>query len=293
MQNPINTAAGTFGYGWEFQNFFDVSQLGAITTKGCAAEPWPATPRPAWPRSRAGMINSVGLQNPGVAAFARESGPWLEQLSKDGCQPYCQAPVTPLTSLSARSRCMSSCCPSGCRLRDQRSCPNIAAGGAAMGSSPEGASAVMAACRKVTDKPLFVKMAPVNVAEIAKALEAVGADGLSVINSIQGMAIDVHTRKSRAAKPKGSFSGPLCHHIAVRMVWEVAQAVDIPINGVGGVMTGEDAAEFILAGATCVSVGMAGFVDPCASIKIAHELEAWAESQGVKDINELVGAFEC
>ena len=114
-----------------------------------------------------------------------------------------------------------------------------------------------------------------------------------VINSIQGMAIDVHTRKSRVAKPKGGLSGPLCHHIAVRMVWEVAQAVDIPINGVGGVMTGEDAAEFILAGATCVSVGMANFVDPCASLKIAHELEAWAESQGVKDINELVGAFEC
>ena len=134
--------------------------------------------------------------------------------------------------------------------------------------------------------------APV-IAEIAKALEAAGADGLSVINSIQGMAIDVHTRKSRVAKPKGGLSGPLCHHIAVRMVWEVAQAVDIPINGVGGVMTGEDAAEFILAGATCVSVGMANFVDPCASLKIARELEAWAESQGVKDINELVGAFEC
>ena len=128
-------------------------------------------------------------------------------------------------------------CPWAAGYEINVSCPNIAAGGAAMGSSPEGASSVMAACRKVTDKPLFVKMAPVNVAEIAKALEAAGADGLSVINSIQGMAIDVHTRKSRVAKPKGGLSGPLCHHIAVRMVWEVAQAVDIPINGVGGVMT--------------------------------------------------------
>ena len=264
MQNPINTAAGTFGYGWQFQNFFDVSQLGAITTKGCAAEPWPGNPAPRMAEIPGGMINSVGLQNPGVAAFARESGPWLEQL-----------------------------CPWAAGYEINVSCTNIAAGGAAMGSTPEGASSVMAACRKVTDKPLFVKMAPVNVAEIAKALEAAGADGLSVINSIQGMAIDVHTRKSRVAKPKGGLSGPLCHHIAVRMVWEVAQAVDIPINGVGGVMTGEDAAEFILAGATCVSVGMANFVDPCASLKIAHELEAWAESQGVKDINELVGAFEC
>lgn len=293
MQNPINTAAGTFGYGWQFQNFFDVSQLGAITTKGCAAEPWPGNPAPRMAEIPGGMINSVGLQNPGVAAFARESGPWLEQLSKDGCQVICQVAGHSVDEFVRALELYVELCPWAAGYEINVSCPNIAAGGAAMGSTPEGASSVMAACRKVTDKPLFVKMAPVNVAEIAKALEAAGADGLSVINSIQGMAIDVHTRKSRVAKPKGGLSGPLCHHIAVRMVWEVAQAVDIPINGVGGVMTGEDAAEFILAGATCVSVGMANFVDPCASLKIAHELEAWAESQGVKDINELVGAFEC
>lgn len=239
------------------------------------------------------MINSVGLQNPGVAAFARESGPWLEQLSKDGCQVICQGRRSLRRGVCPRARDVCRAVPLGCRLRDQRELPQYCRRRCRHGSTPEGASSVMAACRKVTDKPLFVKMAPVNVAEIAKALEAAGADGLSVINSIQGMAIDVHTRKSRVAKPKGGLSGPLCHHIAVRMVWEVAQAVDIPINGVGGVMTGEDAAEFILAGATCVSVGMANFVDPCASLKIAHELEAWAESQGVKDINELVGAFEC
>lgn len=293
MQNPINTAAGTFGYGWQFQNFFDVSQLGAITTKGCAAEPWPGNPAPRMAEIPGGMINSVGLQNPGVAAFARESGPWLEQLSKDGCQVICQVAGHSVDEFVRALEMYVELCPWAAGYEINVSCPNIAAGGAAMGSTPEGASSVMAACRKVTDKPLFVKMAPVNVAEIAKALEAAGADGLSVINSIQGMAIDVHTRKSRVAKPKGGLSGPLCHHIAVRMVWEVAQAVDIPINGVGGVMTGEDAAEFILAGSTCVSVGMANFVDPCASLKIAHELEAWAESQGVKDINELVGAFEC
>lgn len=293
MQNPINTAAGTFGYGWQFQNFFDVSQLGAITTKGCAAEPWPGNPAPRMAEIPGGMINSVGLQNPGVAAFARESGPWLEQLSKDGCQVICQVAGHSVDEFVRALEMYVELCPWAAGYEINVSCPNIAAGGAAMGSTPEGASAVMAACRKVTDKPLFVKMAPVNVAEIARALEAAGADGLSVINSIQGMAIDVHTRKSRVAKPKGGLSGPLCHHIAVRMVWEVAQAVDIPINGVGGVMTGEDAAEFILAGASCVSVGMANFVDPCASLKIARELEAWAESQGVKDINELVGAFEC
>ena len=246
MQNPINTAAGTFGYGWQFQNFFDVSRLGAITTKGCAAEPWPGNPAPRMAEIPGGMINSVGLQNPGVAAFARESGPWLEQLSKDGCQVICQVAGHSVEEFVRALEMYVELCPWAAGYEINVSCPNIAAGGAAMGSSPEGAS-----------------------------------------------AIDVHTRKSRVAKPKGGLSGPLCHHIAVRMVWEVAQAVNIPINGVGGVMTGEDAAEFILAGATCVSVGMANFVDPCASLKIAHELEAWAESQGVKDINELVGAFEC
>ena len=175
MQNPINTAAGTFGYGWQFQNFFDVSQLGAITTKGCAAEPWPGNPAPRMAEIPGGMINSVGLQNPGVAAFARESGPWLEQLSKDGCQVICQVAGHSVDEFVRALEMYVELCPWAAGYEINVSCPNIAAGGAAMGSSPEGASAVMAACRKVTDKPLFVKMAPVNVAEIAKALEAAGA----------------------------------------------------------------------------------------------------------------------
>lgn len=293
MQNPINTAAGTFGYGWQFQNFFDVSKLGAITTKGCAAEPWPGNPAPRMAEVRGGMINSVGLQNPGVRAFAEESGPWLDQLSKDGCQVICQVCGHSTPEYVHALELFDELCPWAAGFEINVSCPNIAAGGAACGSTPEGAGEVMRACRKVTDRPLFVKMAPANVVDVARALEAEGADGLSIINSIQGMAIDVNTRRSRVAKPKGGLSGPLCHPIAVRMVWEVAQAVDLPINGVGGVMTGEDAAEFILAGATCVSVGMANFVDPTASLRIAGELEQWAESQGVSDINELVGAFEC
>ena len=293
MQNPINTAAGTFGYGWQFQNFFDVSKLGAITTKGCADVAWPGNPAPRMAEVRGGMLNSVGLQNPGVRAFAAESGPWLDQLEQDGCRVICQVVGHSTEEFVRALELFDELCPWASGFEINVSCPNIAAGGAAMGSTPEGAAGVMRACRKVTNKPLFVKMAPVNVAEIAKALEDAGADGLSVINSIQGMSIDVHTRRSRVTKPKGGLSGPLCHPIAVRMVYEVAQAVDIPINGVGGVMSGEDAAEFILAGATCVSVGMANFVDPCASLKIAQELEAWAESQGVSDINELIGAFEC
>ena len=293
MKNPINTASGTFGYGWQFSELMDVSQLGAITTKGCAAEPWPGNPAPRMAEVPGGMMNSVGLQNPGVAAFAEQSGSWLADLTAKGTQVICQVAGHSTEEYVRALEMFVELCPWAAGYEINVSCPNIAAGGAACGSTPQGASEVIRACRKVTDKPLFVKMAPVRIPEIARALEAEGADGLTVINSIPGMSIDVHTRRSRLSKPTGGLSGPLCHPIAVRMVWEAANAVDIPICGVGGVMTGEDAAEFILAGACCVSVGMANFVEPDASVRILHELEAWAESQGVKDINELIGAFEC
>ena len=293
MKNPINTASGTFGQGWQFSELMDVSALGAITTKGCAAEPWPGNPAPRMTEVRGGMMNSVGLQNPGVEAFARDYGPWLSDLIDKGTQVICQVAGHSTEEYVRALEMFDELCPWAAGFEINVSCPNIAAGGIACGSTPEGAADVMRACRKVTDRPLFIKMAPVRIPEIARALEAEGADGLTVINSIPGMAIDVHTRRSKLSKPTGGLSGPLCHPIAVRMVWEAANAVDIPVCGVGGVMTGEDAAEMILAGACCVSVGMASFVEPDASVRILHELEEWAESQGVKDINELIGAFEC
>lgn len=293
MKNPINTASGTFGQGWQFSELMDVSALGAITTKGCAAEPWPGNPAPRMTEVRGGMMNSVGLQNPGVEAFARDYGPWLSDLTDKGTQVICQVAGHSTEEYVRALEMFDELCPWAAGFEINVSCPNIAAGGIACGSTPEGAADVMRACRKVTDRPLFIKMAPVRIPEIARALEAEGADGLTVINSIPGMAIDVHTRRSKLSKPTGGLSGPLCHPIAVRMVWEAANAVDIPVCGVGGVMTGEDAAEMILAGACCVSVGMASFVEPDASVRILHELEQWAESQGVKDINELIGAFEC
>lgn len=293
MKNPINTASGTFGQGWQFSELMDVSALGAITTKGCAAEPWPGNPAPRMTEVRGGMMNSVGLQNPGVEAFARDYGPWLSDLTDKGTQVICQVAGHSTQEYVRALEMFDELCPWAAGFEINVSCPNIAAGGIACGSTPEGAADVMHACRKVTDRPLFIKMAPVRIPEIARALEAEGADGLTVINSIPGMAIDVHTRRSKLSKPTGGLSGPLCHPIAVRMVWEAANAVDIPVCGVGGVMTGEDAAEMILAGACCVSVGMASFVEPDASVRILHELEEWAESQGVKDINELIGAFEC
>lgn len=293
LKNPINTAAGTFGQGWQFTNFMDVSELGAITTKGCAAEPWPGNPKPRMTEVPGGIMNSVGLQNPGVRAFAEESGPYLADLTDKGTVVICQVAGHSVEEYVAALELFDELCPWAAAFEINVSCPNISAGGAAMGSTPEGAAEVMRACRSVTKKPLLVKMAPVRLPEIARALEAEGADGLTVINSIPGMAIDVHTRRSKISRPTGGLSGPLLHPIAVRMVWEVCQAVDIPVCGVGGVMTGEDAAEFILAGATSVAVGMASFVDPAASVRILHELEEWAESQGVSSINELIGAFEC
>ncbi|MDY4040694.1 MAG: dihydroorotate dehydrogenase [Collinsella sp.] len=292
MKNPVNTASGTFGYGWQFADLMDVSCLGAITTKGCAAEPWAGNPAPRMTEVPGGMMNSVGLQNPGVRAFAAESGPWLSDLADAGTQVICQVAGHSTEEYVAALELFCELCPWAAGFEINVSCPNLAAGGVACGSTPEGAADVMRACRRVTDRPLFVKMAPVRVPEIARALEDAGADGLTLINSISGMSIDVTTRRSKLSKPTGGLSGPLCHPIAVRMVWEAARVVEIPICGVGGVMSGEDAAEFILAGATCVGVGMANLIDPASSARILDELTAWAEGQGVSDINELVGALE-
>lgn len=292
MKNPINTASGTYGFGWQFEGFYDVSRLGAITTKGCAAEPWPGNPAPRMAEVTSGMMNSVGLQNPGVRSLVDSYGEYLQQLSDKGTQVICQVAGHSVDEYVRAVDLFEELAPFAAGLEINISCPNIAAGGCAMGSTPEGAAEVIRAVRSHTKRPLLVKMAPARVVEVAQALEAEGADALTVINSISGMAIDVDTRRSRLSRPTGGMSGPALHPIAVRMVWEVHNAVNIPIVGVGGVMTGRDAAEFILAGATSVSVGMANLVDPMAAPRILDELTEWAESQGVSDINELIGAFE-
>ena len=292
MKNPINTASGTYGFGWQFEGFYDVSRLGAITTKGCAAEPWPGNPAPRMAEVTSGMMNSVGLQNPGVRGLVDSYGEYLQQLSDKGTQVICQVAGHSVDEYVRAVDLFEELAPFAAGLEINISCPNIAAGGCAMGSTPEGAAEVIRAVRSHTKRPLLVKMAPARVVEVAQALEAEGADALTVINSISGMAIDVDTRRSRLSRPTGGMSGPALHPIAVRMVWEVHNAGNIPIVGVGGVMTGRDAAEFILAGATSVSVGMANLVDPTAAPRILDELTEWAESQGVSDINELIGAFE-
>ncbi len=293
MKNPLNTASGTFGFGWQFEGFYDVSCLGAITTKGCAAEPWDGNDQPRMADVYGGMINSVGLQNPGVRGLVAQCGDYLQGLRDHDCAVICQVAGHSVDEYVAAVELFEELAPFASGLEINISCPNIACGGIAMGSTPAGAAEVIRAVRPRTTRPLLVKMAPARVGEIARALEAEGADALTLINSIPGMAIDVHTRRSKLSKPTGGLSGPLCHPIAVRMVWEAAQAVSIPLCGVGGVQTGEDVAEFILAGATAVSIGSQNLFEPDCAPRILAELEAWVEEQGVRDINDLRGALVC
>ncbi|MGN0055086.1 MAG: dihydroorotate dehydrogenase [Atopobiaceae bacterium] len=293
MKNPICTASGTFGNGWQFEGFYDVSRLGAITCKGVSAAPWDGNPAPRLAQLPSGIMNSVGLQNPGVREFVREYGEYLSDLDRRGCKVICQVAGHSVQEYERALELYEELAPFAAGFEINISCPNIAKGGAAMGSTPEGAAEVTRACRRLTKRPLLVKMAPTNVAEIARAIEAEGADALTLINTIPGMCIDVRTRRSKVSRPTAGVSGPGIHAIAVRMVWEAAKAVSIPINGVGGVASGEDAAEFILAGATAVSVGTQNLVEPGAAPRILDELTQWVASQGASDVNELIGAFEC
>lgn len=293
MRNPLNTASGTYGFGNQFEGFYDVSCLGAITCKGCSAVPWEGNPAPRLAEVPSGMMNSVGLANPGIAALAHEGAAYLSELRSRGTQVICQVIGHSIEEYVRAVELYEEFAPFASALELNISCPNVSAGGAAMGSTPRSAAEAMRAVRPHTRRPVIVKMAPHDVAEIGRALEDAGADALSLINTIPAMAIDVHTRRSRLARPTAGLSGPCVHPIAVRMVWEASRAVSIPLCGIGGVASGEDAAEFILAGATAVSVGTANLYDPTCAPRILDELREWAASQGVRDINELIGAFEC
>lgn len=294
MRNPVNTASGTFGNGIQFEGFYDVgATLGAITCKGVAAEPWDGNPAPRLAElSSSAIMNSVGLQNPGVQGFVERYGSYLEGLRERGCAVICQVAGHSLAEYAQAMELFEELAPFASGFEVNISCPNIAAGGAAMGATPASAAEVMRTVRPYTKRPIVVKMAPHDVAQIGQALEEAGADALSLINTIPGMAIDVRTRKSRLARATAGVSGPAIHAIAVRMVYECAQAVSIPICGIGGIASGEDAAEMILAGATAASVGTANLYDPTCAVRVVRELEDWAAAQGVTDIHELIGAFE-
>ena len=293
MKNPVNTASGTFGAGYQFEHFMDVTALGAITTKGASAQAWPGNPQPRMAEVCSGMLNSVGLTNPGVRGLVGECGEYLEGLTKAGTAVICQVAGHSIDEYVAALDLYEELAPWASGFELNISCPNVSKGGLAMGATPESAAEVVAACRPHTKRPLIVKLAPARAKEVAPAVEAAGADGLTVINTIPAMSIDVRTRKSRVSRPTAGLSGPAIHAIAVRIAWEVCQAVSIPVCGIGGITSGEDAAEFILAGCRAVSVGTQNMVEPAAAARILGELEDWAAGQGVSDINELVGGFIC
>lgn len=290
MKNPVTVASGTFGHGEEFADFFDVSRLGAITTKGVSPLPWNGNATPRIAEVPSGMLNSIGLQNPGVEAFCDEQLPWLA--TQDTAVIVNVSGHTLQEYVKVIERLEDEACVDAYEVNI--SCPNVDAGGMTFGTDPVQAAEVTSTLRELTKRPLIVKLTP-NVTDttvIAKAVEAAGADAVSLINTLLGMAIDARRRKPKLARVVGGLSGPAVKPVALRMVWETYNAVDIPIIGMGGIASGEDAIEFMLAGATAVAVGAANFVDPLASLHVLDGMVAYCKENGVSQVSELIGALE-
>ena len=288
-KNPVTVASGTFGSGAEYSELVDLNHLGAVTTKGVANVPWPGNPTPRIAETYGGMINAVGLQNPGIDLFAKRDIPFLKKYDTRMIVNVCgksEADYVEVVERLAEEPVDM--------LEINVSCPNVKEGGIAFGQNPEALYGITKAVKAVAKQPIIMKLSPnvTDITEMAKAAEAAGADALSLINTITGMKIDIHRRTFAVANKTGGLSGPAIKPVAVRMVYQVAHAVQIPIIGMGGIMTGEDAIEFIMAGATAVSVGTATFHDPMASVKVVEGIEAYMKQYGVKDINELRGIVE-
>ena len=289
MKNPVTVASGTFGYGREFSQFFDLSKLGAIITKGTSLKPKSGNKPPRVCETASGMLNSIGLQNPGVEYFAQNDLPFLRKYDTKVIVNACGSSVEEYVELC---KILNTLDIDGVELN--LSCPNVKEGCMAFGNTYEGVKKVTSEVRKVLDKPLIVKLTPnvTNIAEIAKAVEDAGADGVSLINTLLGMKIDIYKKAPVLANTTGGLSGPAIKPVAVRMVYQVAKAVNIPILGMGGIVSGEDAIEFMLAGATAVSIGAGNFIDPYTSVKTVEEIEKYMEKQGIEDINEIIGVVK-
>ena len=289
MKNPVTTASGTFAAGREYSDFVDVSALGAVTTKGVSLNGWEGNASPRIAEVPSGMLNSIGLQNPGVAHLKEHELPWLESVgasvivnvSGHSFDEYVQV-IEALEDAPVDA------------YEVNISCPNVDAGGMTIGTHVESVEKVVSMCRRATKRPVIVKLTPnvTDVTEIARAAEGSGADAISLINTLLGMAIDARRRKPVLARAVGGFSGPAVKPVALRMVWQCAKAVDVPILGMGGISNGIDAVEFMLAGATAVAVGTANFVNPEATVDVIDGIAAYCEEQGVSDVNELIGALE-
>ena len=287
LKNPVMTASGTFGSGAEYGDMVDLNKLGAVVTKGVANIPWPGNPTPRIAETWGGMLNAIGLQNPGIDVFIERDIPFLRQYDTKIIVNVCGKTTEDYVEVVER-------------LSDQPvdlleiniSCPNVKEGGIAFGQDPKAVEAITREVKRHAKQPVIMKLSP-NVTDItvmAKAAEAGGADILSLINTLTGMKIDIHKRTFALANKTGGMSGPAVKPVAVRMVYQVAQAVKLPIIGMGGIMNADDAIEFILAGATAVSVGTANFHDPYATEKVVKGIEQYMEKYQIEDISSLIGA---
>ena len=291
MKNPVTVASGTFAAGLEYSDFVDVSALGAVTTKGVSLNGWEGNASPRIAETPSGMLNSIGLQNPGVAHLKKFELPWL---AKVGATTIVNVSGHSFQEYVAVIEALEDVDSVGA-YEVNISCPNVDAGGLNMGTNTDSVSQVVGLCRAATKKPLIVKLTPnvTDITEIAKAAVAAGADALSMINTLTGMAIDAESQRPLLARVIGGLSGPAVKPVALRCVWETSRAVDVPILGMGGITNGQDAIEFILAGATAVAVGTSNFMDPASTVKVINGIIDYCERHGVKDINELRGALKC
>ena len=289
LKNPVMTASGTFGSGAEYSEFVDLNNLGAVVTKGVANVPWPGNPTPRVAEATGGMLNAIGLQNPGIDVFCERDIPFLKKFDTkiivNVCgkttEDYCEV----VERLGNESVDM---------LEINVSCPNVKEGGIAFGQNPKALEAITREVKKYARQPVIMKLSPnvTDITEMARAAEAGGADVVSLINTITGMKIDINRRTFALANKTGGMSGPAVKPVAVRMVYQVANAVKIPIIGMGGIASAEDALEFIMAGATAVSVGTANFINPYTTQEVVDGMAAFLERQKVEDINELIGCVK-
>lgn len=288
MKNPVTTASGCFGFGPEYAPYVDLNKLGAIVVKGTTLEPRMGNPGVRIVETPAGILNSIGLQNPGVDAFIRKSLPFLAEYDTPVVVNIAGNTLEDYAELAYR---LTKAGGVGA-LEVNISCPNVKKGGMVFGTDCHMASEVIRVVRQNTDLPLIAKLSPnvTNVIEIANGVAEAGADALALINTLLGMAIDIDKKKPILGNVVGGLSGPAIKPVAVRVIWQVSQAVNLPILGMGGITTAEDAIEFILAGATAVAVGTANFVNPRATMDILEGIQAYMEKYGVKDVNDLVGA---
>lgn len=287
-KNPVTTGSGTFGFGREYSSYFDLSALGAVCLKALSAVPRLGNPSPRIAETRQGILNSVGLQNPGAAYFLENELPWLRQYDTKVIANLCGSTIEDYVQVAEMMDAHVD------MLELNISCPNVKEGGMAFGTDPNTVEEITQKVKAVAKVPLIIKLSPnvTDIAEIARAAEAGGADAISLINTLLGMRIDIETRRPILRNNMGGVSGPCIKPVALRMVYQVRQAVRIPIIGMGGIATGEDAIEFILAGANAVAVGTAGLVDPYAWIRVRNGIEKYLDDHHISSINDIVGAVE-